>query len=54
MQIENNRDQIERYQNVGTKLTVTPKFKDQNSVFAKFFFSSLREKNNLLLTGLFL
>ena len=28
-------DQIDRYQNIGTKLTVTPKCRDQNGVFAK-------------------
>ena len=32
MQIENNKDKIDYYQNVGTKLTVTPKFRDQNDV----------------------
>ena len=35
MQIENNKDQIDCYQNVGTKLTVTLKCMDQNGVFAK-------------------
>ena len=29
---ENNRDQIDRYQNVGTKLIVTLKCRDQNNV----------------------
>ena len=29
-------DQINYYQNVGTKLTMIPKCKDQNSVFTKF------------------
>ena len=27
-------DQIDYYKNVRTKLTVTPKYKDQNNVFA--------------------
>ena len=35
---KNNRDQIDRYQNVRTKLTVTPKYKDQNGVFALIVF----------------
>ena len=33
MQVENNRNQIDCYQNVGTKLTVTPKCRDQNGVY---------------------
>ena len=32
-QVKNSKDQIDCYQNVGTKLTVTPKCKDQNGVF---------------------
>ena len=35
MQDENNRDQINCYKNVGTKLTVALKCRDQNSIFAK-------------------
>jgi len=33
LQVENNRDQIDYYQNVGTKLTVTLKCNDQNCIF---------------------
>ena len=36
MLVENNKDQIDWHQNIGTKLTVTPKCKDQNGVFAIF------------------
>ena len=36
MQIENNKDQIDYYQYVGTKLTVIPKCKDQNDVSALY------------------
>ena len=32
MQIENNKDKIDYYQSVGTKLTVTAKCRDQNDV----------------------
>ena len=34
MQVENNKDQIDCYQNVGTKLTMTLKCRDQNGIFA--------------------
>ena len=37
MQVENNKDQIDCYQNIGTKLIVTPKYKDKNSDFTKLF-----------------
>ena len=44
-------DQIDRYQNIGTKLTVTLKYKDKNSVFANkllvfnFFINQKKKKN---------
>ena len=34
LQIKNNNGQINCYQNVGTKLTMTPKYKNQNDIFA--------------------
>jgi len=34
LQVENSGDQINRYKNVGTKLIVTLKCKNQNDVFA--------------------
>ena len=43
-------DQIDRYQNIGTKLTVTLKYKDKNSVFANkllafnFFINQKKKK----------
>ena len=33
LQVKNNRDQIDCYKNVDTKLIVASKYKDQNSVF---------------------
>ena len=42
LQFENNRDQINCYQNVGTKLIVTPIWRDQNRVFA-FIVSTIKE-----------
>ena len=42
LQFENNMDQINCYQNVGTKLIVTPKCRDQNRVFA-FIVSTIKE-----------
>ena len=43
-------DQIDRYQNIGTKLTVTLKYKDKNSIFANKllafnFFINQKKKN---------
>ena len=38
MQVENSRDQIDYYQNVGTKLIVTPKCRDQNDVFTIYIY----------------
>ena len=34
----NGKDQIDYYQNVGTKLTVTLKCRDQNGVFALYIY----------------
>ena len=34
-QTKNNNDQIDCYHNVGTKLTMTSKYNNQNSIFAK-------------------
>ena len=36
--IENNRNKIDYNQNIGTKLIITSKYRDQNSVF-DFYFS---------------
>ena len=33
IQVKSNMDQIDCYQNVRTKLTITPKYRDQNGVF---------------------
>ena len=30
-------DQVDYYQNFGTKLIVTPKFRDYNGIFATFY-----------------
>ena len=35
LQVKNNRNQIDCYKNVGTKLTAIPKYKDQNDILAK-------------------
>ena len=35
-----NMGQIDHYQNMGTKLTMTPKYKDQNDIFANFLILS--------------
>jgi len=52
--IENNKDQIDGYQNVRTELIVTPKCKDQNSVFAfiRIKRKKKRIKESYLLTSL--
>ena len=47
-------DQIDRYQNIETKLTVTLKYKDKNNVFANkllvfnFFINQKKKKNPVL------
>ena len=35
-----NMGQIDHYQNMGTKLTMTPKYRDQNDIFANFLILS--------------
>ena len=35
-----NMGQIDHYQNMRTKLTMTPKYRDQNDIFANFLILS--------------